>query len=262
MDNHFKFTNSVVGVPLFFVLFLWFVYWMEIRFGFDFDKNGIFPRTFSGLQGVFFSPFIHSDLKHLYNNSMPLLVLLAALQFFYAKQSYAVIGYGILFSGILTWVIGRSSYHIGASGLIYVLVSFIFIKGILTRYYRLVALSLAVIMLYGGILWYAFPKVDDTISWEGHLAGLITGVVLSLVYKTPEYKKPIKYDWEKPDFNSAEDKFMQRFDENGNFVNLPPEVEEEEGSQGPEVIQSYFTSESKVAYSIVANNEEEPNAES
>jgi hypothetical protein len=182
------------------------------------------------------------------------------LEFFYAKQSYAVIGYGILFSGILTWLIGRSSYHIGASGLIYVLVSFIFIKGILTRYYRLVALSLAVIMLYGGILWYAFPKVDDTISWEGHLAGLITGVVLSLVYKTPEYKKPIKYDWEKSDFNSAEDKFMQRFDEDGNFVNLV--IEEEEGSEDPEVIQSYFTSESKVAYSIVSNNEEEPNAES
>ena len=251
MDNHFKFTNSVVGVPLFFVLFLWFVYWMEIRFGFDFDKNGVFPRTFSGLQGVFLSPFIHSDLKHLYNNSMPLLVLLAALQFFYAKQSYAIIGYGILFSGILTWLIGRSSYHIGASGLIYVLVSFIFIKGILTRYYRLVALSLAVIMLYGGILWYAFPKVDDTISWEGHLAGLIAGVVLSLVYKTPEYKKPIKYDWEKPDFNSAEDKFMQRFDEDGNFVNLV--IEEEEVSEDPEVIQTYFTSNLAVEYEIKVN---------
>jgi membrane associated rhomboid family serine protease len=250
MDNHFKFTNSVVGVPLFFVLFLWFVYWMEIRFGFDFDKNGVFPRTFSGLQGVFLSPFIHSDLKHLYNNSMPLLVLLAALQFFYAKQSYAVIGYGILFSGILTWLIGRSSYHIGASGLIYVLVSFIFIKGILTRYYRLVALSLAVIMLYGGILWYAFPKVDDTISWEGHLAGLITGVVLSLVYKTPEYKKPIKYDWEKPDFNSAEDKFMQRFDEDGNFVNL---VIEEEEVGIPIEVQSYFTSNLAVEYEIKVN---------
>jgi membrane associated rhomboid family serine protease len=251
MDNHFKFTNSVVGVPLFFVLFLWFVYWMEIRFGFDFDKNGVFPRTFSGLQGVFLSPFIHSDLKHLYNNSMPLLVLLAALQFFYAKQSYAVIGYGILFSGMLTWLIGRSSYHIGASGLIYVLVSFIFIKGILTRYYRLVALSLAVIMLYGGILWYAFPKVDDTISWEGHLAGLITGVVLSLVYKTPEYKKPIKYDWEKPDFNTAEDKFMQRFDEDGNFVNLV--IEEEKVSEDPEVIQTYFTSNLAVEYEIKVN---------
>lgn len=247
MDNHFKFTNAVVGVPLFFVLFLWFIYWMEIRFGFDFDRNGIYPRTFSGLQGVFFSPFIHSDLNHLYNNSMPLLVLLAALQFFYAKQSYTVIGYGILFSGILTWLIGRSNYHIGASGLIYVLVAFIFFKGILTRYYRLVALSLAVIIMYGGILWYVFPKVDDTISWEGHLAGLITGFVLSFVYKTPEYKKPVKYDWEKEDFDSSEDKFMQRFDENGNFVNLPPIVEEEV-EESP-----YFTSSSTLNYEADLN---------
>jgi membrane associated rhomboid family serine protease len=55
---------------------------------------------------------------------------------------------------------------IGASGLIYVLVSFIFFKGLLTKYYRLVALSLTVIILYGGMLWYIFPKVDDSISWR------------------------------------------------------------------------------------------------
>jgi membrane associated rhomboid family serine protease len=256
-DNHFKYSNAVIGLPLFFVLLLWIVFWVEKRFGFDFDKNGIFPRTFSGLQGVFFSPFIHSDLEHLYNNSLPLLVLLAALQFFYAKQAFAVIGFGILFSGILTWLIGRSSYHIGASGLIYVLVSFIFVKGILTRYYRLVALSLAVIMLYGGILWFAFPKVDDTISWEGHLAGLITGVVLSFVYKTPQFKNPIKYEWETADFNASEDKFMQRFDENGNFVNLPKVEEDEEEKQS---LNSYFTSNLLVDYEVVNNkkNESEP----
>ncbi|SEA85865.1 Membrane associated serine protease, rhomboid family [Flavobacterium gillisiae] len=256
-DNQFKFTNAVVGVPLFFVLFLWFIYWMEIRFGFDFDRNGIYPRTFSGLQGVVFSPFIHSDLNHLYNNSMPLLVLLAALQFFYAKQSYAVIGYGILFSGILTWLIGRSNYHIGASGLIYVLVAFIFFKGILTRYYRLVALSLAVIIIYGGMLWYVFPKVDDTISWEGHLAGLISGFVLSFVYKTPEYKKPVKYDWEQPDYDSTDDKFMQRFDENGNFVNSPVVEEEEAG-----LMSGYFTSNVAVDYEIVVNKKNESKPES
>ena len=251
-DNHFKYSNSVIGLPLFFVWFLWFIYWIEIKFDFDFIENGIFPRTFYGFQGVIFSPFIHADIEHLYNNSIPLLVLLAALRYFYPKQSIPVIGYGILLSGLITWVIGRSNYHIGASSLIYVLVSFIFFKGIQTKYYRLVALSLAVVIVYGGMVWYIFPKVEDTISWEGHLAGLITGFVLSLIYKTPEFKKIIKYDWEHPDFNPQEDRFMQRFDENGNFVNLPVvEIEEEN--------PTYFNSNSQVSYTIInKKNESKP----
>jgi membrane associated rhomboid family serine protease len=251
-DNHFKYSNSVIGLPLFFVWFLWFIYWIEIKFDFDFVENGIFPRTFYGIQGVIFSPFIHADIEHLYNNSIPLLVLLAALRYFYAKRSIAVIGYGILLSGLITWIIGRDNYHIGASGLIYVLVSFVFFKGIQTKYYRLVALSLAVIIVYGGMVWYIFPKVEDTISWEGHLAGLITGFVLSILYKTPEYKKIIKYDWEHPDFNPQEDKFMQRFDEYGNFVNLPVvEIEEEN--------PTYFNSNSQVSYTIInKKNESKP----
>jgi membrane associated rhomboid family serine protease len=258
MDKHFKFTNSVVGLPLFFVLFLWFIYWLEIRFGFDFVTNGILPRTASGLQGIIFSPFIHSDISHLYHNSIPLLALLAALQFFYSKQSFYIIVLGILFSGVITWGIGRESYHIGASGLIYVLVSFIFFKGLLTKYYRLVALSLTVIMLYGGMLWYVFPKVDDTISWEGHLAGLLTGVILAFIYKTPEYKKVIKYDWEKADFDPVEDKFMQRFDEKGNFVNIPllDELEELEPQVG------YYKSSVPIDYEVVINKENEAKPQS
>lgn len=253
MDNDFKFTNSVIGLPLFFVLFLWFVYWLEIRFDFDFVENGIYPRTFSGLQGMFFSPFIHADIQHLYNNSLPLLILLAALQFFYSKQTLGVLGYGILFSGFITWVIGRDNYHIGASGLIYVLVSFIFFKGIQTRYYRLVALSLTVVVLYGGMVWYVFPNPEpsgERISWEGHLAGLIAGFILSLVYKTLEYKKIIKYDWEHPDFDPQQDKFMQRFDENGNFVNIPKEEPEDE-------FPSYYSSGFPVNYEIVSNEKNE-----
>jgi membrane associated rhomboid family serine protease len=249
-DNHFKFSTAVVGLPVFFVLFLWIVYWVQIRFDFDFYQHGIYPRDLSGLQGVLFSPFIHENLDHLYNNSIPLLVLLAALQFFYPKYSFAVIGFGILFSGLITWVIGRENYHIGASGLIYVLVSFIFFKGIQTRYYRLVALSLSVILLYGGMIWYVFPDVDKTISWEGHLAGFITGFTMSLFYKTPEYAKPIVYDWQKPDFNPEDDAFMKHFDENGNFVNT--EVPEED----PEVFSNYYNSNFLVSYTVTRSESE------
>ncbi|MCW2117768.1 rhomboid family intramembrane serine protease [Flavobacterium sp. 7A] len=252
MDNDIKYSNSVWGVPLFFVLSLWVVYWLQIRFDYDFIENGIYPRTFSGLQGVIFSPFIHADLSHLYNNSLPLFVLLAALQFFYAKESTAIIVLGILFSGLGTWLIGRSSYHIGASGLIYVLFSYIFFKGILSKYYRLVALSLTVIMVYGGMVWYVFPKVDEVVSWEGHLAGLITGLILAFIKKTPEHQKIIKYDWERPEYDPSGDKFMQRFDENGNFVNLPiPEPVPEE----------YFYSNWNVNYELVENKKNESEAE-
>ena len=262
MEKHFKFTNSVIGLPLFFVVLLWFVFWLEIRFDFDFVQNGIYPRTFSGLQGVFLSPFIHVDMEHLYNNSIPLLILLAALQFFYSDQSIKVIAYGILISGFITWVIGRDNYHIGASGLIYVLFSFVFFKGIQTKYNRLVALSLAVIVVYGGLVWYVFPSPEITgnksISWEGHLGGLLTGFFLSLVYKTPEYKKVIKYDWERPDFDSSEDKFMQRFDANGNFVNLP-EIEKHEESQE---FLPYYASNYSVDYEIITNKKNELKPES
>ncbi|WP_264566647.1 rhomboid family intramembrane serine protease [Flavobacterium sp. N3904] len=254
-ENQFKFTNAVIGVPLFFVLFLWFIYWLEIRFGYDFDQNGILPRTFSGLQGVVFSPFIHSNIEHLYNNSIPLLVLLAALFFFYNKEAIGILVYGILLSGTLTWIIGRENYHIGASSLIYVLVSFIFFKGLQTQYYRLVALSLTVIVLYGGMVWYVFPNPETSssnISWEGHLSGLITGLSLTFFYKKLEFKKIIKYDWERPDYNPLEDKFMQRFDENGNFVNPPkPEIIVED----PVEINPFFLSNSNVVYDFIENQD-------
>ncbi|MFB9077426.1 rhomboid family intramembrane serine protease [Flavobacterium procerum] len=250
-DSQFKFSNSVVALPVFFVLLLWVVYWMQIRFDFDFYQNGIYPRDFAGLQGIVFSPFIHENLEHLYNNSIPLLILLAALRFFYPKQTFSIIVYGILFSGLITWIIGRENFHIGASGLIYVLVSFIFFKGIQTKYYRLIALSLSVILLYGGMIWYVFPGVDQSISWEGHLSGLITGFVLSVLYKTPEYSKPILYDWQHPDFDPERDPFMRHFDENGNFISRKEEEEESDFNS------SYFDSNLPVRYFITKSDSED-----
>jgi len=220
-QHHFKFTPSVWIVPVFLVLVIWSVFLAEDRFNLDWTTHGIYPRTLEGLQGVLLSPFLHGDLNHIANNTFPLFILTAALIYFYRDISLKVLVYGIVFSGLITWVIGRESYHIGASGLIYVLVSFIFFKGMMTQYYRLMALSLTVVMMYGGMIWYVFPEVDRQISWEGHLAGFLTGFVFAAIFKTPDYKKAIQYEWEKPDFNPEDDMFMKHFDENGNFVNTP-----------------------------------------
>lgn len=248
-SNQFTFSTSVVAWPLFFVLAMWIVFWLDLKFTVNLKEYGIYPRDIQGLRGVFFSPFIHGDLLHLYNNSIPLLLLLAALRYFYRKVSFNVLVFGILISGFLTWIIGRESYHIGASGLIYVLVSFIFFKGIQTKYYRLVALSLTLIMVYGGLIWYVFPDVEEGISWEGHLSGLITGFGMSLFFRTPEYKKPIRYEWERPDFDPQSDPFMKHFDANGNFINTPKPEEE---------IPNYFTTSIQVIYDFIGINKKNP----
>jgi membrane associated rhomboid family serine protease len=257
-EQHFKFSPSVIIIPFLSVLVLWVVFWWGIRFQIDIESYGIYPRTLQGIRGILFSPFIHGNIEHLYNNSIPLLILIAALRFFYREQTFQVLGYGLLLTGLITWVIGRESYHIGASGLVYVLVSFIFFKGIRSKYYRLVALSLMVVLVYGSLVWYIFPNVQEGISWEGHLAGLITGFGFAILTKTPEYKKMIRYEWEKPEYNPEEDKFMQRFDENGNFVNLPPpdpsdsELAKQINQEQPSTLNT-TTSEYDVVYDASEN---------
>jgi len=215
-QEHFKFSTGVYAYPVSFVLLIWLVFWFEVRFGFRFNSFGIYPGTFKGLRGIVFSPFIHSGIEHLYHNSIPLLVLSTALFYFYRKIAWKVILFGILLSGILTWIIGRSGNHIGASGLIYVLVSFTFFKGIFAKHYRLIALSLAIVFLYGSMVWGTLP-LKDGISWEGHLSGMITGLLFAVWFRK-EIAKPKKYVWEQPDYNEEDDEFMKHFDENGNFI--------------------------------------------
>lgn len=223
-NKELQFSTKVIIFPLLFLFLIVMVFWAETRFNWDFNYLGIYPRKFEGLRGILFGPFIHSDINHLFNNSIPLLVLSIALFYFYKSIRWKVLLYGMLLTGFLTWLIGRPALHIGASGVIYMLTAFLLFKGIFSKQYQLIALSLVVVFLYGSFLWYVFP-IDPKISWEGHLSGLIVGFVFSILFR----KNPIenkKYEWEQEDYLPEEDEFLKHFDDDGNFIETPPEYEE------------------------------------
>ena len=235
-DQPFTFSTGVVGFPLLFVLLIWVVFWFEIRFGFDFNYLGVNPRSIIGLRGIIFSPFIHADIRHLFNNTIPLFVLSMGLFYFYRKISWEVLLLGLVLTGLLTWFIGRPANHIGASGIIYMLASFLFFKGLLSKYYRLIALSLIVVFIYGGMVWFVVP-VDPGISWEGHLSGMLVGLLFAFVYRK-QIVKPPKFEWEKPTYKEEDDDFMRHFDENGNFMEKLPE--DDLTAEQDEVSYRYF----------------------
>jgi membrane associated rhomboid family serine protease len=216
-NTQLKFSTQVLLVPFLFIFLIWFVYWVEIQFSYNFTRAGILPRNLSGLKGVLFSPFIHSDTNHLFNNSIPLFVLLSFLIYFYRAVYIKVLFFGGLLSGLLTWVIAREAFHIGASGIVYLLFSFVLFSGIIKKQFQLVAVSLIVIFLYGSMVWYVFP-IKEGISWEGHLSGFVVGVIFAYIFKQKGIVKE-EYEFKQTDFDLL-------FDDHGNFN--PPKEESQE----------------------------------
>lgn len=234
--NHpLYFSTEVIGYPLLFVMMMWIVFWVEMRFGWNFNFLGILPQKVEGLPGIVLGPFIHSSLKHLFNNSVPMLVLSTSLFYFYRRIRWKVLIYGLLITGIATWIIGRPAMHIGASGVVYMLAAFLSFKGILSKQYQLTALAFVVVFLYGSLLWYVFP-IDPEISWEGHLSGFGVGVLFAVLFKENPIEN-IKYEWEKETYNPDEDPFLQHFDENGNFIET--HTKEEEIEESPKITIQY-----------------------
>jgi membrane associated rhomboid family serine protease len=182
-------------LPGLFVLIMWFVFLAEFLFGTSFSWLGINPREFSGLVGIVFSPFLHGDLNHILSNTAPMLILGFLTYLFYRPVFFRVYLYGALITGFWVWVAARPSYHIGASGLIYCLASFLFFSGLFRKSYRLMAVSLLVVFAYGGLIWGIFP-FDWTVSWESHLLGGIAGLTLSIYYRRRLFIPKKKYSWE------------------------------------------------------------------
>jgi membrane associated rhomboid family serine protease len=181
-------------IPGIFVFIMWLVKIIEVLFNIDLYQYGIYPLTAKGLEGIIFSPFIHANFNHLFSNTLPLFFLSVALFYFYSEVALKVFIWTFFITGFLVWVAGREAYHIGASGLVYGLASFLFFSGIIRRYFRLIALSLLIVFLYGSMVWGLFPGVYKDVSWESHMLGFFSGVLLAVIYRKQGPQVPV-YEW-------------------------------------------------------------------
>lgn len=179
-------------IPGIFVFLMWLSKIIEILFDFDLTRLGIFPLSLRGLPGIILSPFVHADFRHLINNSLPLFLLATSLFYFYSEIAVSISLWTWFLTGLFVWIAGRTSWHIGASGLIYGLASFLFFSGIIRKYFRLVALSLLIVFLYGSMVWGIFPDIYKSVSWESHMLGFISGIALAIIYMKKGPQKPVQ----------------------------------------------------------------------
>ena len=197
---------------IFFLAFVWIVHIVQLTFQLNFTEFGILPRSFFGLIGIITSPLIHSlrDINHIINNSFPFLILGWTLFYFYKPIAWRVLLQSWFYTGVFVWISARNAYHIGLSGVIYSLLFFIFFSGVFRKDKRLLTVALFVVFLYGSMVWGIFPY-DWTISFESHLFGALTGIILAYFSRKEESTfKSQKTQWEieeelgiePPDFES------------------------------------------------------------
>lgn len=172
---------SAITVPIRIVLLMWAVFFFEITYHIDLGFLGVLPRTFKGLIGIITAPFIHGSFIHLISNTFPLLFLGGLLYFFYDRIAGRVFQNCFIGTNILVWIFARPFYHIGASGLIYGIASFLIFFGIFRKNLRALIISVLVVVLYGSLAYGMFPT-HPWVSWESHLSGAIVGMLSALRY--------------------------------------------------------------------------------
>lgn len=209
IDDYKKVKFSII-LPLFFIFIIWIVKILDSSENLNLFYYGNFPRDTKGLLGILLSPLIHSDFNHLISNSIPLFVLGTGIIFFYRSLAYRVFALVWILSGICVWIGARESYHIGASGLIYGIAAFLFLSGLIRKDFRLAAISLLVVFLYGSLVWGVLP-IFPQISWEYHLFGAISGFIAAIIYRNKGPER-IVWSWEKED-DSDLDFEEEEFDE-------------------------------------------------
>lgn len=189
--------NFVLAVKISagFLAVVWAVFIFDRLLGLELVRFGLRPRDGVGLLGLITTPLLHGDIGHLASNSLPLFVGGVAILFLYPNAALRALPMMYVGSAALAWVFARPNIHIGASGLVYGILAFVFVSGILRRDLRSVGVSLLIWFLYGSMLWGIFP-VKQGMSWELHACGLFMGVVLAIAYRRRDRPPLKRYAWE------------------------------------------------------------------
>lgn len=178
-----------------FVVVIWVIQLWNWGLDLRLDRFGVRPRELAGLPGILLAPLLHASFDHLIANTLPLLALGTGMLYLYPSASFKVIPAAYLGSGIAVWLFARSSVHVGASGLVYALVSYIFVAGLIRRDQRAIAACLLVCFMYGAQVWGILPIVPAA-SWETHASAALIGLVMATLLRKHDIPPRKRYSWE------------------------------------------------------------------
>ena len=178
-----------------FVALIWLIDIVNWALGLELRSFGVRPRQLAGLPGILLAPLLHGGPLHLAANSAPLLVLGTGMLYLYPGSALKVLPAIYLGPGIAVWLFAAGGIHIGSSGLVYGLLGYVFVAGVIRFDRRAIAASLLVAFLYGSMVWGVLP-IQPGVSWESHLAGALIGVVMAIALRRLDIPPRKRYSWE------------------------------------------------------------------
>ena len=185
-------------LSLAFAALLWAIQLLNFALDLDAAPFGVAPRTLAGLAGLLFAPLVHASFEHLIANTLPVVILGTAMLHLYPRATPIVLPAIWIGPGLAVWLFARGGIHLGASGLVYGLVAYVFFAGLIRRDRRAMAASMVVAFLYGASVWGILPFQRGQ-SWETHLAAAVIGTALAFALRHRDVAPRVRYDWEDED---------------------------------------------------------------
>lgn len=184
--------RAIPKEPLGFVIAIWAIYFIDaLLIGINLSNFGVRPRQTEGLIGIFLSPFLHASLFHLISNTIPLIILGFIVNLSVGSQKLRIIMFfGAIGSGLGVWVFGANGVTVGASGLVFSLIGFLFFDAYFNPSIRSWLFAILSFLIYGSSL-LSLVSFLPTISWAAHFWGLISGILLAYVLSKRNLKTEV-----------------------------------------------------------------------